>query len=336
MKTRIVGLDTLRFICACLVVIGHLGLPMPGFVPLVLKNFILMFFNGPAAVIVFFIISGFCIHYPNRSLEKFEAIPFLVRRIIRILLPCIVAIGLYLALGKPPQYPEYGVFWSIICEVVYYCLYPLLFALRRYVSFKVIALVCYVITLGMCLSNLSLLKFYYNSYVAFGLATWIIGLPSWLLGCHLAENYEKFTTPSTQKIMLLRVAVLLVSMALRVVKFKISSPLASNCITLNLFAFMLYFWIGSEIVYFQKHAISQRLENLGKWSYSLYLIHSACVPITGYLIAGQMGVLKTSVTLVLAFGLSYLFYILIENPTQNLAKRVSNAMRRKNPRQEAA
>ena len=29
-------------------------------------------FNGPAAVIVFFVISGFCIHYPNSKRSEFR------------------------------------------------------------------------------------------------------------------------------------------------------------------------------------------------------------------------------------------------------------------------
>jgi peptidoglycan/LPS O-acetylase OafA/YrhL len=58
---RIKGLDSIRFICAIYVLIGHLGLPLPEILSSAstnnnLKNagkLIGLIFNGPAAVIIF-------------------------------------------------------------------------------------------------------------------------------------------------------------------------------------------------------------------------------------------------------------------------------------------
>jgi len=67
---RIKGLDSIRFLLAFTVLVGHMGLQFPDFSKLnnvYIINFLKLFgliFNGPAAVIIFFILSGFVIHYP--------------------------------------------------------------------------------------------------------------------------------------------------------------------------------------------------------------------------------------------------------------------------------
>jgi peptidoglycan/LPS O-acetylase OafA/YrhL len=67
---RIEGLDSIRFVLAFIVLVGHMGLPLPDFVyfdSVYLINLLKLFgliFNGPAAGIIFFILSGFVIHYP--------------------------------------------------------------------------------------------------------------------------------------------------------------------------------------------------------------------------------------------------------------------------------
>ena len=71
---RIAGLDAIRFICALIVVLAHTGRP-----PLTawadtstwfgwfIDGSAGLLFSSAAAVIVFFVISGFCIHYPAIS-----------------------------------------------------------------------------------------------------------------------------------------------------------------------------------------------------------------------------------------------------------------------------
>ena len=67
---RIEGLDSIRFVLAFIVLVGHMGLPLPDFAyfdSVYLINLLKLFgliFNGPAAGIIFFILSGFVIHYP--------------------------------------------------------------------------------------------------------------------------------------------------------------------------------------------------------------------------------------------------------------------------------
>src|SRR5690242_18982998 len=99
-------------------------------------------FCGPAAVIVFFVISGFCIHYPFRGVERLQVSSFLARRYIRIGIPALAAMGLagwtgvQALLLKSPSFAftldairhvndgHTGLIWSLVCELIYYTCYP--------------------------------------------------------------------------------------------------------------------------------------------------------------------------------------------------------------------
>lgn len=126
--SRVRALDSIRFICAAIVMVGHYGFLPPDYFgaspPLIVKIAEVslgLLFNGPAAVIVFFVLSGFVIHYPQRDRRSHIVVrAFYARRLIRIGLPAIVAAALYLASGVSLSYPQFGVLWSVICETVYY------------------------------------------------------------------------------------------------------------------------------------------------------------------------------------------------------------------------
>ena len=71
---RIVGLDSIRFVCAFIVLVDHLGLTPDRIhgqslrlLDRVLSGTYNSLFNGPETVIVFFVIIGFCIHFPCRD-----------------------------------------------------------------------------------------------------------------------------------------------------------------------------------------------------------------------------------------------------------------------------
>src|SRR5258708_13501805 len=68
---RVEGLDSIRFVCAFLVVVFHYGLVPREALGMGTFDFLIgaalrSLFNGPAAVIIFFLISGFWFHFPFR------------------------------------------------------------------------------------------------------------------------------------------------------------------------------------------------------------------------------------------------------------------------------
>ena len=326
---RIKGLDSIRFLCAVFVLFAHLGLLLPTNVISLnprlffyLQKFLDCLFNGPAAVIIFFIISGFCIHYPFVFAKNIKIIPFYIKRLLRISLPAMLMVCLYSFLHIKLNPPHYNSLWSIICEIIYYLLYPIVLFLSKKIKLIYIIFAAYIVAIVMLLINANILRYSYQSYSALGNYTWIIGLPCWLLGCWLAENYKSFASPSLKKIWLWRLLIITLFVVLRIVKSHVKLIYGSNCFTLDAFAILGCIWVGYEIANYKNKEPNKLLELSGKWSYSLYLIHPAAATILLYI--GFKSFQETHIYLILGcFVVAYMFYLLIEKPTHLLAFRIS-------------
>lgn len=337
---RINGLDTIRFVCAFVVMAGHLEL-LPGGLHgadrtglgKMLVGVFNSLFNGPAAVIIFFLISGFCIHFPFRSGRRVDLAAFYTRRFFRIVPPAVV----FFVLWRYVLHESGGimdmVLWSVFCEVVYYFLYPgLLFLRRRYGWLPLVGLSTAAMAGLLFVQRGSLSIDGYN-YTALGTATWIVGLPCWLLGCWLAENYLRFKAPSSLSIWGMRFGVYGLSVLVALVHFHADSffpPglhfLKSNCILLNLFVLPACVWLGYEIAYGLVHGDNRLLEWAGTWSYSLYLVH---LLVPRFSLALGFDFIHSSVHLlvfVVALAASYLFYRIVERPSHRLAVTLGRRM----------
>ena len=334
---RLGGIDSIRAICAGTVVLGHLGLfsdaTVHGHGWLTLAGRITpLLFNAPAAVIVFFIISGFVIHLPFHGGRAPDIPSFLTRRLVRVVLPSLIAFVLATyALRNNGGILD--VIWSIYCEIIYYVLYPVLRRIALRVGWGRMVIVTYVVSVILPLAQLHLLVEANNSYTALGNAqTWIIGLPCWLMGCWLAENSDRFKPLSLGRLWQFRIGIYVLAEVLRTVKFHVHSPFASNVFMLNLFAFPACAWLGYEIAHFRTVKASKLLEWMGGWSYSLYLVHPMSVPLLAVL---HFALLNTLIDHfhpflpLLAAVFSYIYFLVIENPSHKLAKALSRAVARK-------
>jgi peptidoglycan/LPS O-acetylase OafA/YrhL len=166
--------------------------------------------------------------------------------------------------------------------------------------------------------SVALSKGYY-SFTALGIwATWIVGMPSWLAGCWLAENYGKFRVLSRTSMRAVRCLIFTISVMVSILHFHIRGPWASNAILLSLFAAPATLWMGFEISYFKVHNPWPWLERAGLWSYSLYLAHPlfAGFIFMKYPTTGMPRLVLLSLCLVA----SYVFYLLIEWPSHKLAQ----------------
>jgi peptidoglycan/LPS O-acetylase OafA/YrhL len=333
-RGRFRGIDSVRALSAATVVLGHIGFFSSAhshshYVPDTLIRILAFLWNGPAAVIVFFVISGFCIHLPYRGGRPIELPSYLSRRILRIGIPALVAVAF--ALGVLHVYWILSaVMWSILCEVVYYILYPMLRKLGQRFGWLLLIGVTYIAGLALVVTHLRLLVLENNAYTALGFGwTWLLGLPVWLMGCWLAEYVESFPVLSAARLWGLRCGIVLLSIVLRVVKFHMTNPAASNCVTLNLFAIAACLWIGCEIQHFEHTEASPTLEWAGTWSYSLYLVHPMVPLALGLLpVRGMEGILDhfRFVLLLITFPLAYVFYRLVEKPSHLVAVKVSRAL----------
>jgi peptidoglycan/LPS O-acetylase OafA/YrhL len=323
---RIKGLDTLRFFLALWVVIAHAKLmplgvneaTLPG---KLITGFYNNLFSGQAAVIVFFVISGFCIHYPFRHATKISLLPYFARRHTRIWMPIAVAVLFGWRLNVEFSFFTDSILWSLVCEEIYYLIYPALLQLKNKFTWKPVLIAAYIAAACVFLTNPG-----GGNYPSYGWTmNWILGLPCWLLGCLLAENTDRLRElPGEVKIWHWRIAAWALSSFCAVLRFH--SPVKYP-ITLTLFGVFAFFWIRSEIVYYMNRNPNQTFENLGRGSYSIYLAHIIGMALFAMLFAAEMpDMLKLVLRYSFILLVCYVFYILIEKPSHSLARLIGNRL----------
>lgn len=143
----VAGIDTLRLFAAIFVVLSHgAAPPLAELVPAALQSKADLIsrlpFNGNAAVVLFFVISGFCIHLGNVGRSAIDPIRFLAQRALRII-PVLLAVSAVSALaGQAYTYELSFVLWSVYCELFYYAIYPFILPLlsrRRLIDHRRVA-----------------------------------------------------------------------------------------------------------------------------------------------------------------------------------------------------
>jgi peptidoglycan/LPS O-acetylase OafA/YrhL len=318
------GVDSIRFILALVVLLSHFDDP---YMKLCLQSssqpvkilglFLANTFDGTAAVIAFFIISGFVIHYANKDGIK-SLSTFYIRRFSRIMIPLLV---IYL-IGIKFNHPDKSVIWSLICELIYYAIYPFLFRIKtswrnKFIFFYIIAAIVIVVKAHTAVSalltqsNTDFPMYYWQLGVLY---TWIIGLPVWLLGVLIAENIDELKSVSLSKIVLFRTSVFIISVLLNIGKTYWN---LSYLLSMNIFAILLFKWLEAEIIYHKNKQPVWLLEYMGKFSYSLYLCHPLIYAIL-ILIMGNTLVTYPLIILITILS-AYLFYLAIERPSHLLA-----------------
>ncbi len=331
-QPRYAVLDALRFVLALWVTIGHYeafplfagvneATPVGRFVVHAWQSIVF----GTPAVIVFFVISGFCIHLPYRDDAELQIGKYYVRRYTRILIPVAGAVCVYRFVGQRFVFwGEHSILWqsplwSLLCEEIYYAVYPLLRRLRRAVSWKRVIPVTFVVSVGVAATNVHAL-----SWHEFGpLGTAAILLPVWLLGCLLAEQAEALPTPGDSarcRIWAWRFAAWSASWVTEMLHFKAHVPLTQ---TMAWFGLIAYFWVKNEIAYGKRHEPWRLLAWAGLWSYSLYLVHAQTEGIWYWLHVPNAGprLMWCGIILSSLVG-AYVFYLLVERPSHWLARRL--------------
>jgi peptidoglycan/LPS O-acetylase OafA/YrhL len=323
------GIDSIRFVLAFIVMLSHLDNVYAS----ALKHsthallryagyFLANSFDGIAAVIAFFIISGFVIHYPNKNGIP-DLTEFWIRRFIRILIP----LSVILIIGRWFNHPEKTVVWSLYCELIYYAVYPFLSKIR--LSWKNKFLIAYAIAavLICVLGYHDIISFFKQKNTNYngsyrpgkGYFTWLIGLPCWLLGVLIAEKIDSLKQATFRSVMIYRVLVFMVSWFCIFGEFHLH---LSYILTMNIFALLLYEWIQTEIVYFKTHSPNRFLEKMGKFSYSLYLCHPLFYLILG--LAIKLNTATYPLFVLFIVTIAYGFYLLIEKPAHIIARKINS------------
>ena len=326
--TKVAGLDAIRFVLAAWVMIGHVGqLPYAETIPrepliwLLVRGVYNNLINGPAAVIVFFVISGFCIHFPYRNDTRVDLLPYFARRHIRILLPVLAAVILAKAQGVRLEYFAKWILWSLVCEEIYYTIYPILLRLRHRFGWPKMIAGAFALALLVAATKPGA-----GNYPSYGWQlNWLLGLPCWLLGCHLAQSWEttkRLPRPerafAPSRVWFWRVVALLASTLCSMLRFH--SPLTYPW-TLNFFALLTYSWLGSEMLFALRRRPWKIAEWAGSMSYSIYLVHVICLDWLASQTSLSRAVTGEWLALIAATLLMCMvFYYLVERPSHRLAR----------------
>lgn len=328
---RLLGLDTLRFFAALWVAMRHGAMPplTTGFGKGDVAHQVDWFWrgsiSGPAAVIVFFVISGLCIHLPYAGGKPFDLGEYALRRLVRLLIPMVAALAVWRMYHGMHDFREDWLGgipgWSLVAELVYYALYPLMRLVPKR-PWKLLFAFTFVGALAFAWFTQSRTNI---NYPAWGYRlSWVLGLPVWLLGVMLAEQCRGILpTPSRWRIWTERTVAVLLGGATTWLAWE---RIAGQHLTLNIFALYAVWWLRDELGYHRFHAPSPRLEKLGAWSYSLYLTHPLAyaiwhdfpIPYFGHLADWAM---KLAFTLALAA----VFHEYCEKPSHLLAQRLAKA-----------
>lgn len=317
-RLRLEGLDALRGLCALVVVLGHVNLPSGGNGGLegMVRFLFRILSNGPAAVIVFFVVSGLCIHLPQASGRPLHVPTFYLRRSIRIGLP--IAVGWLLAWSAGCLPAFNGVLWSLVCEAIYYLLYPFLRILAIRFGWPAVLGASVLGALTVLASDPGA-----QAYPQFGYSlTWILGLPVWIFGCMLAESLVGDSSRgSMPKLWASRGAIFVSSALAIVLQWKLDRWAVGYPWTMTAFGVVAWWWLGQELRHLKVSPPPRWLDVAGLASYSVYLVHPVVIHFGWLLLGKQSGsTLWFRFCLVagsLAAGL--LFYLAVERPSHRLA-----------------
>ncbi|HYE46138.1 MAG TPA: acyltransferase [Caulobacter sp.] len=337
---RLNGLDSIRFICASIVVFAHTGQPPlregidTGHIAGRLLDAVLAnLWSSAAAVIAFFVISGFCIHYAYAAANRIPAVSeYFARRYIRILIPALAAIVVSTLIGLNLSLFEDSILWSVAAELIYYTIYPLLLPLRRrFGSWLPLIGISFLMALGVAATDPGQAE-----YPKFGLQlNWLLGLPCWLMGCWLADAYRAHRlTGMARWVWPLRAAAWGAMILCSVLRYH--SPIGYPW-TLNVFAMVVTVWLAAEAAYFSTRTPPAWLEWMGRWSYSLYLTHKLTfIVFTGLAVPSLGLVFGWSLKFAVILLAAWLFYLLCEKPAHMFARWAGARLRRPPPAKPAA
>jgi peptidoglycan/LPS O-acetylase OafA/YrhL len=326
-EARLAGVDSIRFWLAIWVYLSHFA-PVfhvgagAGFLLQALSGVLNNLFNGAAAVMGFFLVSGLCIHYPYRDNAVISLPQFYIRRYVRILIPFLAAIAFAYCSGLDLAGFYASILWSLVAELIYYTLYPAFRWVIRVLGLRSLMAASFAASGTIVVSHPGYLNFH-----QFGPGlTWLVGLPAWLLGCCLAENSRSRRAQSDGEIRSLsiwfwRLSVWALASLASVLRFHVG---IGYPVSLTLLAPVLYFWLKTELAWHRQKGVSRLFERFGQFSYSIYLMHGLAVTAATFLLPFTAFAAFAPLRLALVMALSYGFFIAVERPAHRIARRLAS------------
>lgn len=351
-------IDAIRFLAAFWVLMYHFKPPLfkellphrLSFLGGALWSASTALFAGPAAVIVFFVISGYCIHAAYHKDVALKPVNYYASRFIRIGLPLVVLLCVVQPLPAGQNYLE-SVLWSLYCEMVYYAVYPLLRPRFHYIGEMIVGCALMAAAMVACVRLFGHPVCHgcvYETYRIPGTA--LLYAAGWISGCLIAEtqrNAAQFQirgaySPLTMAmrrgldastrllanhLVVLRTVVVAAGAAVMILLSESSLkpamlPLITPDITLPVFQIFAAIWIATETATPSHSRLWTVLAACGAWSYSLYLCHKTALALLEMTTFDESSRYAWFVEVALAFAISYAFYRIIEKPSHVISQRL--------------
>jgi peptidoglycan/LPS O-acetylase OafA/YrhL len=357
-SSKSLKIDAIRFMAALWVMLFHFGPPpFKAIFPAALApvgdalwSGSVLLFAGPAAVIVFFVISGYCIHNAYHRDATLQPVNYFASRYVRIGLPLAVVALLAEPLGSGENLLQ-SVLWSLYCEIVYYTIYPFLRSRFHHVGEMIVGVALAGAVMVWYRHTHTQLVCAHCVYENYGVAgTAFLYLPGWLLGCLVAEMHrtgidgrpgERASALTASIVRCLAAVSRLLADHLAAARIAIVAagsltfllastshikpaflPFIGPDITLPVFQFVVAGWIAAEAAAPGRSPFWRYAGALGAWSYSLYLCHKLALAILGATGYPKGETLAWLATIAVALVTSYAFYCTVERPSHRLARRL--------------
>jgi peptidoglycan/LPS O-acetylase OafA/YrhL len=301
------------------------------------------FYNGPAAVILFFVLSGFVLTLPFlRRPQPYAA--YLSRRFCRIYLPyaaaLLIAVLCNLWLGplhpgniladvlwrNPPTRHEVllqlsgignfdaerfnGVFWTLVLEMRMSIVFPVIVWLTKRLRPAYVLLLC--IALLPAAAKISI--------------PGVLTVVSFLIGSSLAVNFKTAAAwwnslNRTRKLQLLAAALVLYGYFTNIaalIRYSWFAIIINALASLSVVVFLLASSQETRLRHWLHHPALQRL---GAMSYSLYLVHfTVLISLTKLLWAQVNGVVLFLCYILTSWLVCEAFHAIVEKPTMQLGR----------------
>ncbi len=320
---HIVRLDAIRLVAAAWVVLSHGLIPWKQLTDQPVLKFgftaIGASFSGISAVMVFFIVSGLCIHLPNVDGRPLATVPFLVRRFVRVGFPLIVMLAIAQLFGAGSVAALADVTWSLYAELFYYALYPVLYVAARRWGWMPLIVAASLLSVIICITHRDQLQVSHLGWI-----TWVWGLPVWLSGCRLAERLAS-SAPDRNRVLLWISRGTLWSASVAATYLLFHGPVkVSYLVSMLAISLIAYLWLSGELR-LQKPAWAL-FERGGAASYSLYIVHPVILSVLPMNSGASPWV--DGVARCLAVGAATaLMYFAIEAPSHKMARRLADAVK---------
>jgi peptidoglycan/LPS O-acetylase OafA/YrhL len=360
--TRLNSIDSLRGLAALVVVIYHARAVLWVGIGETWKKYGLTpninnwlgyatapFSLGGLAVVLFFILSGYCIHRKNAFAlsrnphTKLDIKQFIARRLWRIypvyfVSLCITAIiDIYLIRYYPisitsgqdnslfafivsllsfqglgaPQFGSNGVFWTLALELHFYAIYPLLYLVSRKSGAAKATSITLIVSVIYILLDLTFGFSKNLPYLTNGVAIFLPYWFTWGFGFYLAEVEAGRTSIPKPFWLLAIMGAILTVPALR----SPYQPLSYFTSTL-IFGGLLRWTITYSGELFWKNFFGEVLAKIGVFSYSLYAIHIPCLLMFKFIISpggnSFFSLIPTVLGILISIGCAYLLFITVE------------------------